>query len=232
MKTFTPEKLNEAKREIVSLHKKTAQNKGTFSDSELKKLIQKIVSLEENKIKKYAIALSNDEVCAITKYIPANFYSVNCKNLFEVLKWRKNSKIMNVFYKEWQNNFRNAKCNFYIIDMIHEDSGFASYFAEMHLDTERLECILKSESIPGVFGNLCYTVQLPDNTSFDERMQFFGISKETMLYKDVKSLYYTFCSRNDYLATDEGELLRVLQRYAKEQIKAFFAELSPFIFFK
>lgn len=221
MKIFIPEKLNTAKDEIIKLHTNSSAEAADLSEQDLKNLIHKLVSLEPVPLKKQALILKKSEANAVARYIPSNFYSVDETNLFEVFRMRSNPITCNLLYRSWQNSYDNKKCNLFLLDALKNCSDIISFFEGKHLNEANFSKILLSKCVYEEFGTLCYNTNFPTWIPFEERLQYFGISAETVLCRNCTFYLYTFCDKEEYLLAGEEKILNIIRQYPTNKLQAF-----------
>ena len=219
--SYSPKRLIEAANDIALQHKKKRELNYTTTNDKLKKLIERIVSLELYQVKQNALALPEDDVLLIAGYLPHNYYNVEMKNLFLVFSYRSSQQACEVLYEQWQSAYDNDQCNKYIQEQLIQNEKFILLMRDNNLSEQLFDEILRADIIPARFGQECVNRHFPSGYSLLNKMNYFGVEGNTRLYYDCQFLFYTFCNKQDYLAASKVELLATIQKYGDSALKEF-----------
>lgn len=218
---FIPKKLIETKKMIVKKHPNKEDPIQISPNKELRQLIIELINIKPNQIKKYAYVLSERNIIMVTLYLPYNYYNVDMRNLFGLLNWRSDSKLMKLFYFEWQKNYDNEQCNQLFKEHIIKNKMFRDIIMKYNHSVFHFTRILQSNNIAIAFGKMCLERQEIRNLSFSNKMMYFGISENSRLFRECKMYYYTFCRKEDYKSADILEFTQTIMRYPDDLLRIF-----------
>ena len=220
MEIYIPVRLIKEKEYIKQKH--------PFSDNEiisiepsdaLKRLVETVAAMPPHYIKQKAYALTYREALFLIGYIPQNYYNVKLDNLFDVFLYRADKNICTVFFCEWQNSYKNQECNLFIQKIIHSYEALLAVFMEYHFTEKMVIEMLNAVSIPSWFGRYCVKLENASN-SFDHQLAYYGINRETRLYKDIQYLFYTYCHKKDYLEVQKTKFVTIVEKYLLDKVDA------------
>ena len=87
---------------------------------------------------------------------------------------------------------------------------------DYHYTEKMVNEMLKAASIPSWFGRHCIRHDTA-SSSFEHQLAFYGINRETRLYKDIQYLFFTYCHRKDYLEAQKAKLQSIVEQYILEK---------------
>lgn len=201
------------------------KQKHPFSDKEilsiepsdaLKRLVEMVAAMPPHYVKQKAYALTYREALFLVGYIPQNYYHVKLDNLFDVFLYRADKNMCMVFFNEWQNAYDKLECNLFIQKIIHSFEPLLAVYMDYHYTEKMVNEMLKAASIPSWFGRHCIRHDTA-SSSFEHQLAFYGINRETRLYKDIQYLFFTYCHRKDYLEAQKAKLQSIVEQYILEK---------------
>lgn len=218
--SFVPKKLIEVKRDIVKKHShKINIVLDIRPDEDFEKLIKKIVSLDDSQLKREAYSLSDAELNSIASYVSANFYKVNLRKLFFILKLRTSYEVAISIFYSWQNNYDNKECNMLLIDFLHYDNYLGNLLIKNNLTKEKFIKFLKSDSIL-----LEFYIEINENKlgdfSMNEMLKYFGIRENSRFFLDFEKIFYMHCNKKHYLKNGK-KLINIVKQYSLEELYKF-----------
>lgn len=214
--SFIPKRLQEVRKEVSVLHgseNKLSDMSQMKPSAELERLIKSLVAMDEAELAMESLVLSDSEVYRVVAYIPYNYFKVNMRNLFEIFKTRSDKILCKILYEQWQNSYSNESCNNFLHDLLRNDDNFKEYIEKKHLDTERMDNIIRNHDIVFGFGTEVMKHSFERKKTLAEKFEFFGVHEDSQLYKECADIFYTYCEKNDYLEADSVELLNVIKKY-------------------
>lgn len=218
---FIPQKLKRVGEDIRILHSAEKEPVIIAPSDELFQLIDRVSKLELFQVKMTAMALSDEDVCKISGYIPYNYYNVNMRNLFLVFTYRSNDRNCETLYSEWQNSYNNSECNGFMKELLEMDEKFIMMIRNYSMSEPFFGEILDSESIAYRFGIELKNRVFDHAASLKEKLGCFGISDSSRLFHECEMLFYTYCTKDDYLVVDKGKLLTIIKSYNESILKLF-----------
>lgn len=217
---YVPKQLIQSREEVALRHAEQKISVGLKKDDDLKKLIEKVASLDRNQVKKTAFALTEQEVIKITKYLPYNYYSVKLKNLFQVFQYRSTSKLCEILYNEWQESYENAECNYNLKILVKYNKRFSEMLELHHFKSEDFIEILESSKVAYQLGKKLQNDTMQTNRSLQKRLEYLAIRSDSKLFQECEFMFYCYCKKADYIA-DNKELVGIVERYNWEQLRYF-----------
>lgn len=229
---FVPTRLSKARERVVINHPLTATVIKINPSDDLRHLIMKIVLAEESELEMIVYSLTDYEVKLVASYIPFNYYEVKMENLFEVLKYRGTKEVYRLLYIQWQESYSKTDCNELMEIYLTDCDEFLDVLKTYHLDRGEYFSWLKSDIIPRIIGKSVMNMPSAKGVSLSDKLDYFGIQNGSKLWVDIKYLYYTFCTREDYLALADAEMVGIVMRYKYMSIfqaflENFLKKLSP-----
>lgn len=227
---FVPTKLIKAKEDIIAKHAEIGDTLQVSNDFKFMNLIKRLVSLSKTEAEAEALVLTKKELELIVKYLPHNYYKVQMDNLFLIYRIRCNLKLSWLLFYEWQNAYDNLEFNDFLKSYMVESDDYEKIMITNHFTVQKFVECLSEEIIPIAYGKAALTVDKIHADTFSDKLEYIGIKKTSRLSEDSEHLFYVFCSKNDYLAVGEQELLISIRRYndkiSKIFLKNFLQELS------
>lgn len=227
---YVPKRLIQSKEDIVILHANKRTPVTVQPNNDLMTLITRLVSLELYQIKKNALALTEEETMKVAGYLPYNYYNVEMKNLFLVFQYRSNKRLCEILYNEWQDSYTNSDCNKYMKELLNDNEKFILTIRDKHLNESDFKDYLSSDDIAIRFGKETAKYHFKVGTSLKDKLNYFGIRSDSRLYHDCEFMFYTYCSKADYIAAGKNELLAIIKKYGpvplKEFLKNFLSKLE------
>lgn len=214
--SFIPKRLQEVRKEVSVLHgseNKLLDVSQMCTDDELERLIRSLVAMDEAELAMEAFALSDFEVYRMVAYIPYNYFKVNMQNLFRIFLARSEEQLCKILYEQWQNSYANESCNNFLRILLENDDNFKKYMKKNHLETKRMEEMLRNQDIAFGFGTEVMKYSFESKMTLVQKFNFFGVHKDSKLYKDCADIFYTYCGKMDYLEADSAELLSIIKKY-------------------
>lgn len=218
---FVPKRLIQSRDEVVVQHADQRTSGNLKDDENFKKLIERLVSLEEDQVKKNALVLTEKEIVMITKYLPHNYYGVEMEKLFKIVHYRSNRRLCGILYYEWQESYKNEDCNRYLRSFLRYNTPFLQLLKEYHFDVEKFADLLEESDVAYQLGKELQNFRLKKDSSLKERLDYLGIRSGSRLYKDCEFVFYTFCEKTDYIAAGEKELWEIVKKYNLNQFGHF-----------
>lgn len=215
--SYTPKRLMRAREDIVLLHQKTGEPPKMTKNEELRKLILSLVSLERFQVKLQAYALTSREIELVAGYIPHNYFNVDMKNLFQIFSYRSTDRLCQILFNQWQDSYHNRACNTFIRDILDYDEHLIVLVQSNHMSETMFDSVLQDRDIALRFGREIKKKDLPGRKSLADRMEFFGIRRDSQLYLDCEFLFYTYCDKEDYLNVEKIVLLNLVKQYRKRR---------------
>ena len=216
--SFVPRKLIQAREDIAIQHPIEHEVASITPDDDLYRLITRLASLEKYQVKKNALALSNKEMQKVTAYLPFNHYKVNMANLFDIFIYRSNQELCELLYSQWQDSFSNKECNDFLVKLLGFDEKFIMLMRKMNLPENIFLKVIQSNNIPLFFGNMLKNSSGVKSTLAD-KVKYWGIRDDSRLFKMIQFLFYTFCTRDDYLMVPQATLLSVVKQYGSADVR-------------
>lgn len=223
--SFSPKRLIQSKNNILITHSHTNNPAPVKPSKDLMKLIQRLVVLELYELKRNALSLTNKEMIMVTSYLSHNYYDVNMNNLFEIFKYRSNERLCHILFNQWQDSYDNNELNQYIRKLLKIDEKLIMLIRKNHTDEMEFDRFLKEGQIPINYVKMIMDYPFEGKLNLKQKLEYFGIRKESRLTYDCEFLYYTLCNRNDYLYVKETDLLIVVKKYNESQLKCFLKNL-------
>lgn len=218
---FIPKRLNQVREEIAIRHENQTEVPLIKPVENLKDLILRIAALQLHQVKRTAMSLTDEEVLLIAGYLPHNYFRVKLRNLFEVYKLRANKQTGEILFREWQDAYDSKECNQFMIDLLLYDELFIVQQRSYHLTEELFKTILSADNIALSFGREAYRNAPSTCVNLVQKMDYYGVRKESRLYIDAAFLIYTFCNKELYIKTPNDELLRFVRQYDHRLFKQF-----------
>ena len=219
--SFQPKKLIQEREQICKDHPFEEDTLEIEINDDLKKLIFTIVGLELYQVKPFSMAMSEKDVLRVIGYLPHDYYNVDLKNLFLVFGYRTSKKGCALLYKEWQNRYDNKICNSFMVQQLSTNEDLILLTRDLKYGETFFEELLKSDSIPIKIGNICLSYSFPDNYSLAEKLSIFQIEPDSVLFHDIEFLFYTYCSKSDYINASIVSLQKTIEKYKDKYLKAF-----------
>lgn len=223
-----PMRLEATKNEIAKVHKKSSKPSRISDDIKTEALITKLASLSERALKKETLLLKNEQLFIIARYLPHNYYEIkNYKNFFYILNTRineNNKSICEALFKEWQKIPNETICNKCLKNLIAENEVFADTICNGYITKGIISEIISSEKRTEKISDILKS-KIQSGISFEEKYKRLCLDLYTTLFFSVKKVYFTVCSREDYLLNTN--LLEVVEKYASN--KELGAFLSNFL---
>ena len=218
---YIPSKLIKAKQEIVEQHANIGEPKILEPNLEIMRLILRLTKLDEKSVYSESLVLTKKELEIIAGYIPHNFYDVKLDNLFQILQIRNSLKLCNILLYEWQNSYDNQECNDFLKLLIKKNEYIGKIISGWNLTACQFIKFLDSENIPVAYGRTAVLLNDTCYTNLNERLEYLGIRSNSKLSNMCNFLFFTFCSRQDYLLIGENELLSFVNKYDENTLKVF-----------
>lgn len=229
---YIPTRLIKAREQVAIKHPLVTAAVKLNPDDKLKRLVLKIVNLDDSGIEMIAFSLTNCEISLLTSYIPLNYYNVKLDNLFKVLLLRSSIDIFRLFYYQWQESYNNEECNHLIEIYLKKNRDYQEVMKNNNLPGNVFFTWLKANMIPNYIGHFILDASLPEDYTFPNKLEHFGIQNGSKLWNDIRYLFYTFCNKEDYLAVMDAELLSIVRQYQdadilREFLRNFLDKLEP-----
>ena len=218
---FFPKRLTETKEQVNIQHPLEREVPIICKNDELYRLINEIVSLELFQVKTYSLTLSEDDVFKVIGYIPHNYYGVKLDNLFLVFKYRSTKRICDFLYKEWQSCYDNRTCNKFMESLLVDNEDWILLTRKINFGERVFKEILSSDNIPIKMGIECLKYKASNTVSLEEKAKHFYIDNNTVLFHDIERLFYTFCTREDYLVADLFRLEKTISKFNDQTLIIF-----------
>ena len=227
--SYVPRKLKQAREDIAILHNSVNEPIRVTDSGELRNLIMSLVKLEKYQIRPRAYALSNKEIEAVAGYIPHNYYSVNMDNLFEIFTLRSSERLCRVLFNQWQESYQNRACNGFMRRILRFDENLISLILSNNMDETIFDSVLSDSNVALRFGMEVNKRTFAGRKTLADKLSYFGIREESKLCTDCKFWFYTYCSKQDYLAVEKTELLKLAMQYNRHGQTALRKFLSNFL---
>lgn len=211
---YVPNKLIYAKDGVLLNHKKSNEVTIDMKDEDLKRLIYRLVKLKESSLEREAYMLTDTEIRMVAAYIPGNCLEVKLNNLFEIFKYRANAELLGIIYDKWQDYYTNTESNTFIANWITDNKDMFAAVADEKIKEKYIE-ILKANNVVNDFAQYIKDKRRTQIKSLDEILEPWEFRKAGRLYYKLKYLFYTYCSKSDYLEVSEEELLHFAKQYAQ-----------------
>ena len=220
---FVPKRLKEEQQQIKLDHPYVDGRKHVkmYENKELRKLIEKLVKMVPQKLKKEAYALSDSQLAAVAAYIPSNAFSVKRDNLHQILYYRSDKWFWDIYLDAWQNYYFETECNDYLCKNVLHDDALQEALTGRHFNAAAFTGILKKDNIPISLGRYMYSNEFPIKGMISERLNYIGVRKDTRLYNKCEALYYIFCGHDDYCNAEKERILTAVKNYDDEEMLAF-----------
>lgn len=219
MKTFTPKKLISSRKKICDEHTRTDKENLLVPDDELKNLIRGLVELPENSVRRHAFALNNRELIMIASYLPYNYYKVDMKNLFGVIRLRLDTNLCDKLFLAWQMLYNNMECNTFLAELTLENEVWREFLVEKHLKNEKFFLVLKEQTLFAFMKEFYITA--PSSMRYAERLQYYGVKEGTLLFSDVTTIRLLFYSKKEFEAESMDEILKIVRKYGVGYLRLF-----------
>ncbi len=216
--SFIPRRLIQTKEDIAIQHPLEKEVALATPNEDLFKLITRLASLEKYQVKKNALALSNKDIQRVTSYLPVNHYRVDMTNLFDIFMYRSTEELCELLFDRWQDSFGNKDCNEFLKKLLKYDEKFIMLMRKNNLQEETFVKMLDSKNIPLFFGTMLKST-LGIRSTLAEKVKYWGIRDDSRLFKMIQFLFYTFCTRDDYLLVPQPTLLAVVRQYGTTDVK-------------
>lgn len=211
MKIYQPLLTKQALTMIKKDHLKSGQL-NYENDLEFKEFIYDLVERKENEIESFSKELNNKRVRDLSIYAPNNYYSVDVTNVYEVLRYRMDSKNFRCLYGQWTRNYKDDSCCNFLNNLLRINENCSRYLRRYQLDEETFENWLDSSNTAREVAISCGAGQIQSKQELKERLHAYGIAESSGLGMDTIGYYYLICSRQEYLAGKQG-LVEVVKRY-------------------
>ena len=214
--SFEPKKLKEVAKKIA-IFENQATNIEIKKCKELQELVESVVHLKSWQIKHHIMALSDKEVCLLAGYIPHNYWNYELVNFNELFRYRATKKMCTILFREWQEAYNKKNVNAFILKLPNVEQYCSVFFHSSKQEGNIFFEILKQEDIVMSLGELVNKQQVSQNVSIGERIEWIGINKDSVLYKEMKHLFYTYCDKEYYLCKTNLELIKILKNYENDE---------------
>lgn len=212
---YIPQRLLKLRREIAAQHQSQKEYQDINFDSESELFIRELVKVDEKYLKVKAYSLDELEKRRLAAYIPVNNYKVDMYNIFEIYQYISTKDLAEVLYRNWQNSYKNLDCNNFMQVLCLQDEAFVQMLEEKHLSKEIFRNILNENAVVEGLIQIIKGYESQKNISFEEKLNYFGVKEESVLFRECKILYFTECEEKEYLDIPKEELVDLVKKYEK-----------------
>lgn len=214
---FTPNRLIQARDEIIQIHSKTNITKFSYNNKE-REVIQKVLGWKKEQIKVKYLTLTTDELIIIASYLPYNYDGINMENLMEVISRAYTSLLGDILIFQWHYSYKNKECNIYMASLLEINSEFKQSLGKYEYDLNRFLKVLKSPNTLVEFGKML--LHYSNGNTVEEKLKLHNIGVNTRIYADCLQYFYIYCRSRDYF-NNYSQLLNIIRGYDASNRKMF-----------
>lgn len=227
---YEPHRLHSTVKQVQKQHPSIAElTKGECS-TDVKDFIYRVCSLSEKELNIEKIYLPYRRYIQIATYLTSgNYYDLNHDNLLYLLKESLDDRMFMILFRGWQHLYRNMLFQHVFLRIVKENVIIVNEALKndrMSPMEQYLSRWIASKDPPYQIGVDCLRINARQSGTLEKRLQSVQINPESVLGRECREKFYTFCKREDYLRISAYELGNIVRSYKEQTQKSF---LSNFL---
>ncbi len=222
---FYPEQLANVARVIAKSTTKSIKIKFNNINNDYTTLVKKICNLKTEDVERFAYTLTDSEITYLALFLANNMESekhwINDDNIYIAFDYVLDSSICDVMFHGWQNCYYNTKFNTYLASLCQDDL-YKGTLDNCHMSSSEMAEIIMDDLPPIKMGEFCIDHKsIVPSKKIEDLLEYYGILRESKLFIECVSCFYTYCDKESYLSIQDEELAKVIKDYSNEMYKSF-----------
>lgn len=214
---FRPMELMSTRNIIIEKHKKmTSLTEEVIDFGRQKKLLDKIIKMSTDQIKRYALTLTDNDVKLICYYIMENQYNLDLQNISEVIIARLDDSNSELLFEQWQ-RFYHGNSSKYFFEKLLQGNQYLK-IENLNITSEMQKKWFVSSNIPIAVIETC---RLRHDDNIKKSLEYYHINSASELSWKCQILYFTGCDRNEYLKVLEIDLYNIIIEFTYDEFQLF-----------
>jgi len=170
---------------------------------------------DEAILKNAIFSLTKKQISAILWQLPTLLEIFNENKILPIIRMRYRKYVFRILYLLWQDYYDKPKFRNLFLYVVNNPKT-AEYVKEVNFSAETLRSIALSSQAENKFIELARTEQL----DMREFLSFHKINRDSVIAIDAMSVFFLFCSGQDYIEFGSERLIIALMRFeTKNQAK-------------